>query len=112
VRAAFAAASRALRDCEIGSRGAGEDRAAAHIGLLADAVRCARTGEQRCAASVTAARERFAAARLERRRVEALHARARADFQRAAERAEALLVDEANAARHNSATLVPPSLHN
>jgi hypothetical protein len=80
--------------------------------LLGDALRYAQANALRCAEHETRAREAYTAARFERRRVELLRDRALAAFTRAVEHAEALQIDEANAARHNSTTMFAPSLHN
>ena len=86
--------------------------ASARMQLLGDAFACARANAERGSESEAHARAAYTAARFERRRVELLRDRALAAFGRAVERAETLQIDEGNAARHNSITLVAPSLHN
>jgi hypothetical protein len=79
-----------------------------HVAALARAQALARRSEEREAT----ARAAFAAARRRCRQIEALRERARGDFLTELERQSEAALDEANAARHNAATLLASSFHN
>jgi hypothetical protein len=111
-RAEFACAGRAFRELAPSLDGAAARELLLRLALLGDAAECAAAQAGRCAQREAGARDAFAAARRERRRIELLRANAHARHLRARTDSEALQLDEANEARHNSVTLVASSLHN